>query len=60
MTFAKYSEFRKVGVKWFMELPSHWAYGRLQTVAGVIDPQPDHRAPAEICVRISPRNASVS
>jgi len=46
MTFAKYSEFRKVGVKWFMELPSHWAYGRLQTVAGVIDPQPDHRAPA--------------
>ncbi|MBO0494645.1 restriction endonuclease subunit S [Pseudomonas sp. Marseille-Q1929] len=46
MSFPKYSAYKKSGVTWLEQLPEHWSYVRLQNIAQVIDPQPDHRAPA--------------
>ena len=34
------------GVEWLGEVPSSWRHTYLSIVADVIDPQPDHRAPA--------------
>lgn len=34
------------GVEWIGKIPSHWEVRRVQDISRVIDPQPDHRAPA--------------
>ncbi|MCI5145895.1 MAG: restriction endonuclease subunit S [Candidatus Electrothrix sp. AR3] len=34
------------GVAWIGEVPEHWKMKRLEDFSFVIDPQPDHRAPA--------------
>lgn len=42
----KYESYKDSGVGFVDEIPQHWKMGRLGFVAKVIDPQPDHRAPA--------------
>ena len=34
------------GVEWIGEIPTHWEVKRLEDASFIIDPQPDHRAPA--------------
>lgn len=33
------------GIEWLGEVPAHWEVKKLDYLANVIDPQPDHRAP---------------
>jgi type I restriction enzyme S subunit len=37
---------RESGIEWLGTVPKHWMIKRLGHVSKVIDPQPDHRAPA--------------
>ncbi len=44
--YQPYSAYKDSGVEWLGEVPEHWLVKRVCHVASVIDPQPDHRAPA--------------
>ncbi|WP_180057432.1 MULTISPECIES: restriction endonuclease subunit S [unclassified Acinetobacter] len=44
--YEKYTEYQDSGVEWLGEIPSHWQASYVGVLSDVIDPQPDHRAPA--------------
>lgn len=44
--YEKYAEYKDSGIEWLGEIPSHWQVSYVGVVSDVIDPQPDHRAPA--------------
>ena len=44
--YRKYAEYKDSGVEWLEKIPSHWKASYVGVVSDVIDPQPDHRAPA--------------
>ncbi|HAV4458148.1 TPA: restriction endonuclease subunit S [Acinetobacter baumannii] len=44
--YQKYTEYKDSGVEWLEKIPSHWKASYVGVVSDVIDPQPDHRAPA--------------
>lgn len=43
---ARYDDYKNSGVEWLEDVPENWVVKRLEDVTFVIDPQPDHRAPA--------------
>ncbi|EPF6234793.1 restriction endonuclease subunit S [Acinetobacter baumannii] len=44
--YQKYTEYKDSGVEWLEKIPRHWKASYVGVVSDVIDPQPDHRAPA--------------
>ena len=44
--FKPYLAYKASGIEWLGEIPVHWEIFRLHYLADVVDPQPDHRAPA--------------
>lgn len=44
--YLRYPEYKDSGVEWLGEIPGHWITSYVGMVSNVIDPQPDHRAPA--------------
>lgn len=44
--YQQYEEYKDSGVEWFKKIPMGWSYTYVGIVSDVIDPQPDHRAPA--------------
>ena len=44
--YQEYEEYKDSGVEWFKKIPMGWSYTYVGIVSDVIDPQPDHRAPA--------------
>ena len=44
--FKAYPEYKISGIEWLGKIPAHWEIFRLHYLADVVDPQPDHRAPA--------------
>lgn len=44
--YQEYEEYKDSGVEWFKKIPIGWSYTYVGIVSDVIDPQPDHRAPA--------------
>lgn len=44
--FQRYDAYKDSGVEWIDEIPERWSMKRLNDISFVIDPQPDHRAPA--------------
>lgn len=46
MSLPRYPKYKDSGVEWLGQVPEHWEVKRLAHLSEVIDPQPDHRAPA--------------
>jgi type I restriction enzyme S subunit len=44
--WKSYPAYKDSGMEWLGTVPKHWMIKRLGHVSKVIDPQPDHRAPA--------------
>ena len=46
LTIKRYDEYKDSEVELIGEMPDDWGVKRVEDVSNVIDPQPDHRAPA--------------
>ena len=44
--YKPYPAYKDSGVEWLGQMPRHWQVKKVSHVSAVIDPQPDHRAPA--------------